>query len=304
MALGDLEREVMTQLWDAGEPLTVRQVHERVSRERDLAYTTVMTVLDRLAKKGVVTQEKADRAYRYAPAQSREEMTAALMLDALSGAPDGATRDAALAHFVGRLSPEALRRRDRSGRRRAGDRAAARRARADPVARRARHPGRRPLAGPGPGRRGACSGRRSPWPACSARSAWCSPPRRSWSARPAPAGRSATAALVGALVVAAVIVDPAAGVAGRGQLPVPRPPRPAPHCWWTCSTGPSAHGGPATCDGPAGARRRRCRSPTACRAGRRGWCSAGGALDVLDDAAGRRGARARAGAPAAPARAW
>jgi BlaI family transcriptional regulator, penicillinase repressor len=105
MALGDLEREVMTQLWDAGEPLTVRAVHERLSRDRDLAYTTVMTVLDRLAKKGVVIQEKADRAYRYAPAQSREEMTAAVMLDALSASPD---RDAALAHFVGRLSPEAL----------------------------------------------------------------------------------------------------------------------------------------------------------------------------------------------------
>ena len=98
----------MTQLWDAGEPLTVRQVHERVSRERDLAYTTVMTVLDRLAKKGVVTQEKQDRAYRYAPAQSREEMTAAVMLDALGGVPDDASRDAALAHFVGRLSPQAL----------------------------------------------------------------------------------------------------------------------------------------------------------------------------------------------------
>ena len=108
MALGDLEREVMTQLWDAGEPLTVRQVHERLSHGRDLAYTTVMTVLDRLAKKGVVTQERADRAYRYLPAQTREEMTAAVMLDALSATPDGAARDAALAHFVGRLSPAAL----------------------------------------------------------------------------------------------------------------------------------------------------------------------------------------------------
>jgi len=107
MALGDLEREVMTQLWTAGESLTVRQVHERLSRDRDLAYTTVMTVLDRLAKKGVVTQQRADRAYRYAPAQTREEMTAALMLDALSAAPDG-VRDAALAQFVGRLDPSAL----------------------------------------------------------------------------------------------------------------------------------------------------------------------------------------------------
>ena len=103
--LGELEREVMARLWDAGEPLTVRQVHERLDPDRGLAYTTVMTVLDRLAKKGVVTQQKADRAYRYAAAQTREEMTAALMLDALSAAPDGAARDAALAHFVGRVGP-------------------------------------------------------------------------------------------------------------------------------------------------------------------------------------------------------
>jgi predicted transcriptional regulator len=106
--LGDLEREVMAQLWDAGEPLTVRQVHERLDPARGLAYTTVMTVLDRLAKKGVVTQQKADRAYRYTATQTREEMTAALMLDALSAAPDGAARDAALAHFVGRIGPDAL----------------------------------------------------------------------------------------------------------------------------------------------------------------------------------------------------
>jgi len=105
MGLGDLEREVMTQLWQAGEPLTVRQVHDLLSRDRDLAYTTVMTVLDRLAKKGVVTQEKADRAYRYGPVQTREQMTAGLMLDALSAAPD---QDAALAQFVGQLPPEAL----------------------------------------------------------------------------------------------------------------------------------------------------------------------------------------------------
>src|ERR1700753_353385 len=105
MALGDLEREVMTQLWAAGEPLTVRAVHERLSHDRDLAYTTVMTLLDRLAKRGVVKQEKADRAYRYWPAQTREEMTAAVMMDALSATGD---RDAALAHFVGQIPPDAL----------------------------------------------------------------------------------------------------------------------------------------------------------------------------------------------------
>ena len=97
----------MTVLWERYLPMTVREVHQELARERhrDLAYTTVMTVLDRLAKKSVVVQQKADRAYRYAPAQSREEMTAAVMLDALSASPD---RDAALAHFVGALPPEAL----------------------------------------------------------------------------------------------------------------------------------------------------------------------------------------------------
>jgi predicted transcriptional regulator len=107
--LGDLEREVMAHLWDADGPLTVRQVHETLlsgSAGRSLAYTTVMTVLDRLAKKGVVRQERADRAYRYAPVQTREEMTAALMLDALGATPEGPARDAALVHFVGRVGPE------------------------------------------------------------------------------------------------------------------------------------------------------------------------------------------------------
>jgi predicted transcriptional regulator len=49
--LGELERAIMDVLWDAVEPLTVRQVGLRLTN-RDLAHTTVMTVLDRLAKKG------------------------------------------------------------------------------------------------------------------------------------------------------------------------------------------------------------------------------------------------------------
>ena len=103
---GTLEQEVVAALAAAARPMTPADVRDQLGA--DLAYTTVMTVLDRLAKKGVVTQERADRAYRYVPAQTREEMTAAVMLDALSATPDGAARDAALAHFVGRLGPAAL----------------------------------------------------------------------------------------------------------------------------------------------------------------------------------------------------
>jgi predicted transcriptional regulator len=65
--LGDLERAVMDHLWSAREPQTVRQVHEALSAQRDLAYTTIMTVLQRLAKKNLVVQHRDDRAHRYAP---------------------------------------------------------------------------------------------------------------------------------------------------------------------------------------------------------------------------------------------
>ena len=55
---GELEQQVMVLLWRAGEPLTVADVQELLARERDLAYTTVMTVLDRLAKKGLARRER------------------------------------------------------------------------------------------------------------------------------------------------------------------------------------------------------------------------------------------------------
>jgi predicted transcriptional regulator len=102
VALGELERAVMGQLWAAPGPLTVREVHDRL--ERELAYTTVMTVLGRLAKKGVVRQERDGKAYRYAAASTREQLTASLMLDALGDVGDD--RTAALVAFVDRVGPE------------------------------------------------------------------------------------------------------------------------------------------------------------------------------------------------------
>lgn len=101
MALGELERKVMERLWDTAEPQSVRDVHHALAADRELAYTTVMTVLDRLAKKGVVRRERDGRAYRYAPVQSREEMVAELMHTALESGQD---RAAALVAFVGRVS--------------------------------------------------------------------------------------------------------------------------------------------------------------------------------------------------------
>lgn len=104
--MGNLEREVMAYLWDADGPRTVREVHDALAPDRRLAYTTVMTVMNRLATKGVVTQQKEGRAYRYCPAKSREDAVADLMLDALGATPDPSARAAALQHFVGRVGSQ------------------------------------------------------------------------------------------------------------------------------------------------------------------------------------------------------
>ena len=106
--LGELERRVMEHLWSASEPQTVRDVHVAVSASRNLAYTTVMTVLRRLADKDLVTQQRGDRAHRYEAVHGRDELVAALMMDALDHAVDPGDRTAALVHFVERVGSDDL----------------------------------------------------------------------------------------------------------------------------------------------------------------------------------------------------
>ncbi|CAN5506295.1 N/A [soil metagenome] len=81
-ALGGLERQVMEVMW-GGEHLVVRDVQARL--QRPFAYTTVMTTLDRLFKKGFATRVREGRAFRYAAARTREEIQSALAAGVLSG---------------------------------------------------------------------------------------------------------------------------------------------------------------------------------------------------------------------------
>jgi predicted transcriptional regulator len=101
--LGELERAVMDQVWAAADDgrhtVSVREVHEALSRRRVIAYTTVMTVMGRLTDAGLLTQERSGRAYRYAAAGSREELTAATMREQLQGM-GGQDRRTALLHFL------------------------------------------------------------------------------------------------------------------------------------------------------------------------------------------------------------
>ncbi len=92
----------MERLWAADAAMTVRQVHTDLYDERSLAYTTVMTVMDKLHRKGWLLREPVGRAYEYRPAISREQYTADLMGEALSASSD---RSATLVAFLEQLGP-------------------------------------------------------------------------------------------------------------------------------------------------------------------------------------------------------
>jgi predicted transcriptional regulator len=99
--LGELEQQIIGVLWaDMGTQLTVLQVDEHFP---DHAYTTVLTVLDRLEHKGMVRRIRGGRAHRYFAIASREAYAATLMREALNAAPDP---DAVLVHFAESVSPE------------------------------------------------------------------------------------------------------------------------------------------------------------------------------------------------------
>jgi predicted transcriptional regulator len=99
---GELEAVIMERLWDRGSPALVREVLDDLRGDRDLAYTTVMTVMDNLYRKGWLRRERDGRAWRYEPMGSRSAYTAALMNDALETSAD---RRRALAHFALQMSP-------------------------------------------------------------------------------------------------------------------------------------------------------------------------------------------------------
>jgi predicted transcriptional regulator len=100
---GELEASVMDVLWDAGRPLLVRDVVDSIRPERALAYTTIMTVLDNLHRKGWLDRARDGRAWRYEPRVGRQAYTAMLMREALAVSDD---RTGVLARFVEQIDPE------------------------------------------------------------------------------------------------------------------------------------------------------------------------------------------------------
>jgi predicted transcriptional regulator len=99
---GELEAAIMDRLWAWGRPTLVREMVDDLQNDRQIAYTTVMTVMVNLYRKGWLRRHRDGRAWRYEPTGSRSGYTAALMSDALATSPD---RRTALAHFVLQMSP-------------------------------------------------------------------------------------------------------------------------------------------------------------------------------------------------------
>ena len=96
--LGQLEAMIMDVLWDNPQrALRVREVHELLETPPERAYTTVMTVLDNLYKKGWAVRHQEGKGYLYLPAQRREEAAADAMREILDQAGDP---EAALIHFA------------------------------------------------------------------------------------------------------------------------------------------------------------------------------------------------------------
>lgn len=76
---GELEAVVMDLLWSRDRPVTVRTVHDELIATRQIAYTTAMSTMDNLYRKGWLLRDKVGLAYQYRPTMSREEHSANLM---------------------------------------------------------------------------------------------------------------------------------------------------------------------------------------------------------------------------------
>ncbi len=96
----DAELAILHVLWDIG-PTTVRQVHDALSQERDLGYTTVLKLMQIMSEKGLVARDQSQRSHVYRAKKPREQTQAQLVGDLLNKAFGGSAARlvmSALAH--------------------------------------------------------------------------------------------------------------------------------------------------------------------------------------------------------------
>lgn len=96
--LGPLETAVMETVWRLGET-TVRDVHAELEKGRDIAYTTVMTTMARLASKGLLARDTSGLAHRYRPSLTREDYAKSTVTSVVDWLVD-AFPEPAMSYFV------------------------------------------------------------------------------------------------------------------------------------------------------------------------------------------------------------
>ena len=99
LELAPLELECMNTLWPLGEA-SVRDIQTSLAPTLPRAYTTIMTIMDRLTQKGIVVRRKAGRAYLYRPSLSADQARAHAVAQIVHGFFDGSA-DALAAHLSG-----------------------------------------------------------------------------------------------------------------------------------------------------------------------------------------------------------
>ncbi|NOK64439.1 MAG: putative transcriptional regulator [Chloroflexi bacterium AL-W] len=100
--LGPLETDIMQVIWQ-DERSTVKKVHRKLSQQRDIAYTTVMTTMTRLSEKGVLNRHREGLAYVYTPAISEDDFVTMVVQQVLDGLMEDYS-DAAVDYMIDYLS--------------------------------------------------------------------------------------------------------------------------------------------------------------------------------------------------------
>jgi predicted transcriptional regulator len=97
--LGDLQLRIMKVLWQRTEPGTVAEVHQALSKEGDLAYTTIATILRKMEARGLVRHRLHERKFFYRPAVQAEEITRKISAHFIERLFEGSLADM-LAHLL------------------------------------------------------------------------------------------------------------------------------------------------------------------------------------------------------------
>jgi predicted transcriptional regulator len=100
--LAPLELDCMNTLWPMGEG-TVREIRDQLAPRRPRAYTTIMTIMDRLARKGIVERRKVGRAYIYRPNLTAEDARSQALSQVMNNF-FGGSKEALIAE-LGRATP-------------------------------------------------------------------------------------------------------------------------------------------------------------------------------------------------------